>query len=114
MDRGTGERAQCRRQAGEGQAESNGHKVRARAGGLCCVISRPTPTCLCLSNCFPQAFACLLRLYEATAGAVPGADQQPDLAAVEDRCWRMHLSRSDLPYAALQVGGGRDHAVGSH
>ncbi|PRW61321.1 poly(A)-specific ribonuclease PARN isoform X3 [Chlorella sorokiniana] len=47
-------------------------------------------------------FACLLRLYEATSGATPAAGQQPDLAAVEDRCWRMHLSRSDLPYAALQ------------
>ncbi len=37
---------------------------------------------------------------------MPAAEQQPDLAAVEDRCWRMHLSRSDLPYAALQVSRG--------
>ena len=53
-----------------------------------------------------QAFACLVRLYEAAGGAAPAAGQQPDLAEVEERCWLMHLSRSDLPYAALQVGRG--------
>lgn len=59
----------------------------------------------------PQAFACLVRLHEAVAAgaagtAGPDAEQQPDLEAVEEYRWHMHLSRTDLPYAALQVGRG--------
>ncbi|KAI3424112.1 hypothetical protein D9Q98_009473 [Chlorella vulgaris] len=54
------------------------------------------------------AFACLVRVYEAAAAAASGtaaaqpAEQQPQLDAVQHLCWRMNISRSDIPYAALQ------------
>ncbi|KAL4459112.1 hypothetical protein ABPG75_013977 [Micractinium tetrahymenae] len=53
------------------------------------------------------AFACLVRLFEAAeagaaGAAAPGAAQQPQLDAVQQLCWRMNISRSDMPYAALQ------------
>jgi hypothetical protein len=48
-----------------------------------------------------QAFACLVRLYEAEAAAsitsnsfyAPQAEDQPELEAVRHLCWRMNLSR---------------------
>lgn len=45
-----------------------------------------------------QAFACLVRLFEAreasAAGAgAPGAGQQPQLDSVQQRCWRMNIGR---------------------
>lgn len=53
------------------------------------------------------AYACLVRLFEASAAGAAGApappaDQQPELGAVEERRWRMNIGGSDLPYAALQ------------
>ncbi|EFN53567.1 hypothetical protein CHLNCDRAFT_136728 [Chlorella variabilis] len=55
------------------------------------------------------AFACLMRLYEADAAGAgvggflaPPAEQQPAVEAVRHLCWRMNISRSDMPYAALQ------------
>lgn len=57
--------------------------------------------CLCASA-LPlgmQAFACLVRVYEAAAAAASGtaaaqpAEQQPQLDAVQHLCWRMNISR---------------------
>ncbi|KAL3134934.1 hypothetical protein ABBQ32_007896 [Trebouxia sp. C0010 RCD-2024] len=51
------------------------------------------------------AFACLMRLYEAAASspgqAVPSAQQQPSLDAVQHLLGRINVGRSDIPYAAL-------------
>lgn len=61
----------------------------AVASGLLC--AHPAPC--------PQAFACLVRLFEArAAGGEPGAaaaltGQQPSLDAVRELCWRMNISR---------------------
>lgn len=47
-----------------------------------------------------QAFACLMRLYEADAAGAgvggflaPPAEQQPAVEAVRHLCWRMNISR---------------------
>ena len=108
--RGAGERREWGRSGGAGkQGVTRPEQLKDVAAATWVDGSQVRPRC-CPPPCrLLQAFACLVRLHEAmaagAAGATgPDAEQQPDLEAVEEYRWRMHLSRTDLPYAALQVG----------